>query len=812
MIKGDRSGRVGVIGGGLGGLAAACSLAARGYNVVLFERSHWLGGKAAVLEVDGFRFDMGPTILTLPSVLARIFAEAGRRLDDYLELIRIDPQWRSFFADGTTLDLRADIDQMSVGLDALAPGTSAGYQRFMEHSARLHHVSDRFFFWRPVGGLRDTFNVKTTFEPSLLRDLLALSPGRSVAATVRSHVPEARVAQMLDHFTQYVGSAPDASPAVLCGIANMQTSEGVWYPLGGTGAVPRALTRLATELGVELRTETGVRRILQDGDGGIRGVETEAGDHMPLDAVVSNADAVRTHRELLGGKVAARFNRRRHYEPACSGVVLYLGLDRRYDHLLHHNFVFSNSPEEEFEAIYRRGEPAPDPTCYVCAPARTEPGVARPGGDALYVLVHTPYLRPHHDWDRLFKSYRGTILNKLSETAGLTDLAVRIRVERWLTPADIHERYGVLNGAIYGIASHGRWLGAFKPSNRSPDVNGLYLAGGAAHPGPGMPMVLMSGWIAADALDRDGVSSRNVSATRISAVAPKVPRQKQVEAQTLLDGTGARSAFTPPVVVRRSPWLVRLFTRHVKRFYLARDFHAVRLSKSGRPDLVPDGPLIIVLNHPSWWDPLVGLLLAELFPDRAHYAPMDANALGRYRIFERLGMFGVEPRTMRGVREFLRTSRCILARPRTALWITAQGRFADVRERPPGIQPGVAHLARRLDHAVILPLALEYLFWDERSPEALARFGQAIVVERGAARTVEQWRSCIEVAVTGTQDALVLEAQRRDPAAFQTLVGGEGRVAGRYDWSRWLRRGLLGIVLRAEKQDGGVPVALRVPT
>ena len=166
-----------------------------------------------------------------------------------------------------------------------------------------------------------------------------------------------------------------------------------------------------------------MRRILHAGDGGVRGVETEAGEHIPLDAVVSNADAVRTHRELLGGKAATRFERRRRYEPACSGVVLYLGLDRRYDHLLHHNFVFSDNPEEEFEAIYRRGEPAPDPTCYVCAPARTEPGVAPPGGDALYVLVHTPYLRPHHDWDRLFPAYRKTILEKLSRTAGLTDIA-----------------------------------------------------------------------------------------------------------------------------------------------------------------------------------------------------------------------------------------------------------------------------------------------------------------------------------------------------------------------------------------------------
>jgi phytoene dehydrogenase-like protein len=184
-------------------------------------------------------------------------------------------------------------------------------------------------------------------------------------------------------------------------------------------------------------------------------------------------------------------------------VVLYLGLKKRYEQLAHHNFVFSHDPEEEFDAIYREGEPADDPTCYVCAPACTEPEVAPDGGEALYVLVHTPYLRSHHDWHSMLPAYRRTIVDKLKNTAGLHDIEERIVVEHTLTPQDIHDRYRVLQGAIYGLASHGRFLGAFKPSNRSPDVRGLYFAGGAAHPGPGMPMVLMSGWIAADALDSD---------------------------------------------------------------------------------------------------------------------------------------------------------------------------------------------------------------------------------------------------------------------------------------------------------------------
>ncbi len=506
-MRGVEHGRIGVIGGGLGGLAAACTLAARGYEVVLFEHNPWLGGKAAVHEAHGFRFDMGPTILTLPMVLARIFSEADRDLADYLDLVPLDPQWRCFYDDGSTLDLVADVEQMAASLETYAPnsGAGAGYRRFIELSQRLHDISKRFFFWRSVGSMWDTLDMKSTFKLDVLGDLLNLRLGRSVAGTVRAHVSEPRVAQLLDHFTQYVGSAPDASPAVLCGIAQMQTDGGIWYPRGGTRAIPNALSQLAGELHVDMRTDCEIARILTT-DGAVSGVETAGGERIELDAVVSNMDAVRTYRDLLGGQMARRFARQRRYEPACSGVVLYLGLSQAYPHLLHHNFVFSRDPEAEFRAIYREGEPAPDPTCYVCAPAQTDASVAPLGGEALYVLVHTPYLRDHHDWQQILPAYRRTILDKLAHTAGLEDIEDRIVYEHALTPVDIHRRYRVLKGAIYGLASHGLFNGAFKPGNRRPDVPGLYLAGGAAHPGPGMPMVLMSGWIAADSLDQDGVA------------------------------------------------------------------------------------------------------------------------------------------------------------------------------------------------------------------------------------------------------------------------------------------------------------------
>ena len=503
--------RVGVIGSGLAGLAAACTLAARGHQVSVFEKNPWLGGKAAQLNEEGFRFDMGPTILIQPSMLRKIFAEAGRNLDDYITMVRLDPQWRCFFDNGATIDLLDDESQMAANLDARWPGMGTGYKRLMQLSEELHAISDRFFFWKSVGSMKDTFDINGAFDVKVLKDVMRMRLGKTVAGTIREFIPEPETAQMLDHMVQYVGSSPDASPAILTAIGHMQMQEGIWYPMGGTRAVPEAMVKLAAELGVEFHTNTDIARILTEGANGharATGIETTTGEQYRFDAVLSNEDAVRTHRELLQGTTAQRhFDQARKYEPACSGVVLYLGLNKRYEHLAHHDFVFSRDPHQEFHSIYDEGVPAPDPTCYLACTAATDPASAPAGGEAMYVLVHTPYLRPGQDWTKMLPGYRQVILDKLKRTAGCTDIEERIVFEHALTPQDIHERYRVLNGAIYGISSHGRFQGAFKPANRSRELHGLYLAGGAAHPGPGMPMVMMSGWIAADAIDADAKSS-----------------------------------------------------------------------------------------------------------------------------------------------------------------------------------------------------------------------------------------------------------------------------------------------------------------
>jgi diapolycopene oxygenase len=238
--------------------------------------------------------------------------------------------------------------------------------------------------------MRDTLDVGGAFNLEVLKDVMRMRLGKTVAGVIREYIPDPNTAQMLDHFVQYVGSSPDASPAILCAIGHMQMKEGIWYPESGTRAVPEALVKLATELGVVFHTETDVAKILTDAQGSgvsgvtrVKGLVTTRGIEHTFDAVVSNEDAVRTQRELVGGEAAKIFKHKRSYEPACSGVVLYLGLNRRYEHLAHHDFVFSRDAHEEFQHIYKLGEPAPDPTCYLAATAATDPASAPPGGEQI---------------------------------------------------------------------------------------------------------------------------------------------------------------------------------------------------------------------------------------------------------------------------------------------------------------------------------------------------------------------------------------------------------------------------------------------
>jgi phytoene desaturase len=493
-----------VIGGGLAGLAAATELTTqlRGEGeVVIVEKNRHLGGKMNVISEKGYHFDMGPTIITMPEVVSGIIRRSGRKVEDYLELIRLDPQWRCFYEDGTVLDLRDDPQQFAADLDRQFPDArpGRGYLEFLAYARRMYRLSEKVFFYKDLGGIGDMMRKPPT-DAGLLGDVLRMRMHSTVARTAHRSITEPHLGQLTDHFMQYIGSSPFLAPAILSLIASAQGDYGCWYTMGGTRMVARSLERIFTEQGGRVERGVGAKRILVEGDR-VTGVELDDGRTIACDTVVSNCDVQRTYTDLVGTP-AARAEQRKiaaKYEPACSGVVLYLGLDRKYDHLRHNCFIFSGDSQREFDDIYRRGEPAGDPTLYLCVPSASDPTQAPEGCESLYILVHTAYRRDRHDWDApggLFDRYRRVILDKLKRF-GMEDIEEHIVVERRLTPAGIDRMYNATGGAIYGLASHGRLHGGFKPRNTSPVAKGLFLAGGSVNPGPGTPMVMMSGVTAA---------------------------------------------------------------------------------------------------------------------------------------------------------------------------------------------------------------------------------------------------------------------------------------------------------------------------
>ncbi|MGQ0627991.1 MAG: phytoene desaturase family protein [Phycisphaerales bacterium] len=541
-----------VVGAGLAGLAAAAELSARGLAVTVVDQNDHAGGKMNVLSERGFTFDMGPTIITLPEVLRGIIrrcAPAGKMEKDYIDLRPCQPQWRCHYEDGERIDLTASVPGMCAELARrFGPETGAGYAAFLDFARRMLRLSEKVFFYRDVGSALDMMRGTRGMDLALLRDVLGMRLHSTVAATAHGMIREPHVRQMVEHFMQYVGSSPFLAPAILSLIAAAQADGGVWYPMGGTRQVAGAVRRLAEERGAKfilgqrvVRIHTGGTR--NRGRGRVHGVELADGRRIEAGLVVSNADVQRTLRDLVGLPETRDTQRTiaKRYTPACSGVVLYLGLNRQYEHLAHHNFLFSRDSRREFDDLYTRGVPAEDPSLYVAAPARTDPSQAPRNaeggpGESLYVLVHTPFVRPGQDWggesaaEGMLAAYRPIVMDKLRRF-GMEGIDRHIVVDRFLHPGMIERWYNAEGGAIYGLASHGRLHGGFKPRNRT-SVEGLYLAGGSANPGPGVPMVLMSGVTAARCLLQD-------LGEELLPLQPVVAGESGVEVEVKPDGLAA---------------------------------------------------------------------------------------------------------------------------------------------------------------------------------------------------------------------------------------------------------------------------------
>jgi len=490
-----RSDAIVVVGAGMGGLSAAIRLAAAGRRVIVVEANDQPGGKVQEVRRGDYRWDAGPSVITMRGVLADLFAVAGRNLSDYLTLRRVEPYTRYFYPDGSVLDATANLPDMLTQLQRFGAREVEGYLGFLAYAARLHRIVAPIFIYS---------------DPPHLRRLLQVSPGdvlqfdglRTMQQAIESHVRSSQLRQLLGRFATYVGASPYRAPATLNVIAHVELNEGVWYPAGGVYSIVRALTRLAGEMGVEIRCGTAARAITVQG-GAVQGVTLADGTHLPASAVVANVDVATVYRDLLDAAVTPR--RREQLlavEPSCSGLILLLGVRGVHPQLAHHNIFFSRDYAREFADIFERGVPPSEPTIYIAITARSDPADAPADGENWFVLVNAPALGPGWDWATQADSYCDRVLALLAER-GL-DIRDRIVHRRMVTPVDLEHLTGARRGALYGASSNSRWAAFRRPHNRASEVRGLYFAGGTVHPGGGVPMTLLSGAVASRLLLADG--------------------------------------------------------------------------------------------------------------------------------------------------------------------------------------------------------------------------------------------------------------------------------------------------------------------
>lgn len=485
-----------IIGAGVAGLAAAIRLAAAGQAVTVLEQNAQVGGKMGEITAAGFRWDTGPSVITMRPVFEDLFRAAGRRLDDYLTLLPVEPLTRYFYPDGTVFDATRDLQRMAEQIARLDERDVEGYLAYLSYAARLHRITGPTFIHSDPVSLASFAKVPPADWPYL-------DGWRRMQAAINQHVRHPHLRQLLGRFATYVGASPFLAPATLNVIAHVEMTGGVFYPQGGVYAIARALERLARELGVDIRLNCPVRAITVQ-HGRAVGVQTAEGAFWPARAVIANVDVATVYEKLLPPAHPARTRALTRMEPSVSGFILLLGVHGQYPALAHHNIFFCRDYAQEFRDIFQRGMPPADPTIYVAITSKRDPAHAPPDHENWFVLVNAPPTGSAWDWTARAETYARHVLETLAGRHGV-DVRGHVVIQHMLTPPDLERLTGARRGALYGASSNSMWAAFRRPHNHSAEVRGLYFAGGTAHPGGGVPMVMLSAAAAVRALRRDGL-------------------------------------------------------------------------------------------------------------------------------------------------------------------------------------------------------------------------------------------------------------------------------------------------------------------
>jgi phytoene desaturase len=474
-----------VVGAGYAGLSAALRLAGAGRKVTIIERESVPGGRSGLLQRDGYSFDTGPSVLTMPSLINDAFNSVGEELKDWVDLMPLKPLYRAFYDDGSQIDVHANTEEMEAEIArTVSSAEAAGYRKYVEFVTKLYKYEMNDFIDRNIDS---PLNLLT---PNLAR-LIALGGFRKLQPKVNQYLKDPRLQKVYSFQAMYAGVSPQQALAIYAVIAYMDSVNGVFFPKGGMHAVPVALAAAAQKHGVEIKYSTTVTKIDFE-NGQAKAVITDKGERITCDAVVLNPDLPVAWRDLLG-KTPLSVKRLR-YSPSCA--TLLIGSSKKYDHIAHHNIHFGKSWDGVFDELINKKQLMSDPSVLVTVPTHDDPNLAPPGKQSYYVLFPTPNLTADIDWKKESKPYRDEMIRTLEER-GYDGFGDAIEVEQMTTPLE-WEAMGHAAGAPFASAHTFFQTGPFRPSNLAKGFENVVFTGSGTQPGVGVPMVLISGRLAAE--------------------------------------------------------------------------------------------------------------------------------------------------------------------------------------------------------------------------------------------------------------------------------------------------------------------------
>lgn len=483
-----------VIGAGIGGLAVASLLAKKGYDVTLFEKNSTPGGKMQQYRENGYRFDTGPSLLTMPFILKNLFETCGEDLNDYLSFSELEPLCRYFYPDGTLFDNYSEPQKNVDQLKSFAPEDADSYKIFLNYSKELYQKTADAFLFNPLYDFSDLRNLN-------FKDFLGIDAFKTVSQKVDKQFNSPYLRKFFKRFTTYNGSSPFKAPATLNVIPHVEINQGGYYVNGGLYQIAESLHQLGEKVGVKFNFNTAVRNIIVDGDI-ITGIQEDDGSINATDILFSNADATETILNLLPDQSISkrRKSKQQAIEPSCSGFVLLLGCSKQWNQLKHHNIFFSENYEKEFEDIFDKKTMPDDPTIYIANTSYSDSNHAPKNSSNLFILVNSPYV-DKQDWETIKNKYSSFLIKQL-EARGLAGLNESIEIKKVITPKDFYEKYLSNRGSIYGTSSNSRMAAFLRPRNKERTFKNLYMVGGSTHPGGGIPLVIQSAFNAISLLER----------------------------------------------------------------------------------------------------------------------------------------------------------------------------------------------------------------------------------------------------------------------------------------------------------------------